>query len=419
LRVVDSSRAPNVNATSGASSLAAISVFFCFLAALCEGFDIQAAGVAALGLSRTFTPTPEQLGLFFSAGNAGLLVGAVVGGRLADRFGRKIVLVCSIGIFGVFSLVTASAWSMESLTWMRVLTGLGLGGSMPNLIALASEVSEAQSRNAKVATTYIGMPVGGALASLIVLLLPVDQWRVVFVIGGIAPLLIAITMMKWMPTSHALPPPKNIPAERMFATGTALREIFGRQRLPRTLLLWTGFFLMQVTLQLMLNWLPLLMQARGLAKGAVAAAQIGFNAGGAAGALMLGVLLDTRRARPSIGASVVALPIVLLLLAIAPALSAPVIGLAMLLGGSVLAFQVILYGVANHVYPSAVRGAGLGAAVAVGRAGAIAGPAFGAFLLGTGRSSQQVLVGVLPIAIVCGFCVAALGWQAFRESAKR
>ena len=408
MRAADSSR--------GVSSLAAISVFFCFLAAVCEGFDIQAAGVAALGLSRTFTPTPEQLGLFFSAGNAGLLVGAVVGGRLADRFGRKIVLVCSIGTFGVFSLITSFAWSMESLTWMRMLTGLGLGGSMPNLIALAAEVSEAQSRNARVATTYIGMPVGGAIASLIVLLLAVDQWRLVFVIGGIAPLLIAIAMMKWMPTSRAPPSSRSVPAEGMFAAGNALLEILGRERLLRTLLLWMGFFLMQVTLQLMLNWLPLLMQARGLAKGTVAAAQIGFNAGGAAGALMLGVLLDTRRARSSIGASVFALPIVLLLLATAPARSAPVIGLAMLLGASVLAFQIILYGVANHLYPSAVRGAGLGAAVAVGRAGAIAGPAFGAFLLGTGRSSQQVLVGVLPIAIVCGLCVAALGWQAFREN---
>src|SRR5438034_11656650 len=119
-----------------AFSKATLSIFFCFLAALCEGFDVQAAGVAALGLSRTFTPTPQQLGLFFSAGNAGLLVGALIGGRLADRFGRKSVLVCSIGIFGVFSLVTSLAWSMESLTWMRVLTGLGLGGSMPNLIAL-------------------------------------------------------------------------------------------------------------------------------------------------------------------------------------------------------------------------------------------------------------------------------------------
>jgi MFS transporter, AAHS family, 3-hydroxyphenylpropionic acid transporter len=397
--------------------VAAISIFFCFLAALCEGFDVQAAGVAGLGLSQTFAPTPEQLGLFFSAGNAGLLLGAIIGGRLADRFGRKIVLVCSIGIFGLFSLATSQASSMESLTWMRAVTGLGLGGSMPNLIALASEVSTAQSRNAKVAITYIGMPLGGAIASLVVLLLTIDQWRWIFVIGGFAPLLIAASMAMWLPASPVGASRQDTLIDSAPPTA-ARRELFGRERLLQTMLLWAGFFLMQLTFQLVLNWLPLLLQARGLAKGVVATAQIGFNAGGATGALLLGMLLDTRAARPSISAAVVALPIVLLLLANAPDQAGPVIALAMLVGGSGLAYQIILYGVANHVYPSSARGAGLGAAVAVGRAGAIVGPAFGALLLGAGRSSQQVLVGVLPVAIVCGLCVVALGWWAFREQGR-
>lgn len=399
-----------------AATRARVTVLFCFLAALCEGFDIQAAGVAALGLSRAFTPTPEQLGLFFSAGNVGLLLGAIVGGRAADYLGRKTLLVGSLALFGVFSLATSQASSVESLTWMRALTGVGLGGSMPNLIALAAEVSGAQARNARVATTYIGMPIGGAIASFLVLLIAVDQWRWVFALGGITPLLIAAAMAMWMPASP--PVSRSTPADREAASARsgALRELFGSGRLAHTLLVWVGFFLMQVTLQIMLNWLPLLMQSRGLAKGAVAAAQIGFNVGGAAGALLLGILLDTRRSRISIGATVLALPVVLLLLANAPAVSAPVIGLAMLLGAGVLALQIILYGVANHLYPSSVRGAALGAAVAAGRAGAIAGPAFGAFLLSTGRSSQQVLIGVLPIAIICGLCVATLGWRAFRDA---
>lgn len=392
-----------------------LTILFCFLAALCEGFDVQAAGVASLGLSRAFTPTPEQLGLFFSAGNAGLALGAVVGGRLADRFGRKNVLVCSITIFGLFSLITSSAWSMESLTWLRLLTGLGLGGSMPNLIAIASEVSHAKSRNAQVATTYIGMPLGGAIASLVVLALTAEQWRWIFVIGGVTPLVVAVVMLRWMPAT----PPTDVAADSASRPGRALRELLGRERRLATLPLWAGFFLMQVTFQLMLNWLPLLMQGRGLAKAAVATAQTGFNVGGAAGALLIGVLLDRRRPRVSIGVAAAALPIVLLLLANAPAQAAPVIGLAALIGGSVLAYQIVLYGVANHLYPPAVRGAGLGAAVAVGRVGAIAGPAFGALLLGTGRSTQQVLVGVLPVAIVCGICVAALGWRAFREGGER
>lgn len=123
----------------------------------------------------------------------------------------------------------------------------------------------------------------------------------------------------------------------------ALLELFGPARLARTLLMWVGFFLVQVTQQIMLNWLPLLMQSRGLAKGAVAAAQIGFNVGGAAGALLLGILLDTRRIQMSIGATVLALPVVLLLLANAPAEGAPVIGLAMLLGGGVSARRSSAY----------------------------------------------------------------------------
>jgi MFS family permease len=98
---------------------ARVTVLFCFLAALCEGFDVQAAGVAALGLSRAFTPTPEQLGLFFSSGNVGLLLGAIAGGRAADYLGRKTVLVCSIALFGVFSVATSLASSMESFTWMK------------------------------------------------------------------------------------------------------------------------------------------------------------------------------------------------------------------------------------------------------------------------------------------------------------
>lgn len=391
-----------------------LTVLFCFLAALCEGFDIQAAGVAALGLTRAFNPTPEQLGLFFSAGNVGLLLGAVIGGRAADYFGRKTILVCSIALFGVFSLATSLSSSMESLTWMRALTGVGLGGSMPNLIALAAEVSGPHARNARVAATYIGMPVGGAVASLIVLMISVDQWRWVFAIGGIAPLVIAAAMIPWMPASHAVSQATGADREAPPAKSSALLELFGSKRLVHTLLIWVGFFLVQVTLQLMLNWLPLLMQSRGLAKGAVAAAQIGFNIGGAGGALLLGFLLDTRRSQLSIGVTVLALPSVLLLLASAPAESAPVIGLAMLLGGGVLALQIILYGVANHLYPSNVRGTALGAAVAAGRAGAIAGPAFGAFLLSAGRSSQQVLMGVMPIAIVCDLCVVTLGWRAFR-----
>src|SRR6185503_20995404 len=99
----------------------------CFIASMCEGMDVQAAGVAAAGISHALRPTPGQLGVFFTAANAGLLVGAMVGGRLADRIGRKPVLTASLLAFGVCSLLTAGAWDMPTLTLARLATGLGLG----------------------------------------------------------------------------------------------------------------------------------------------------------------------------------------------------------------------------------------------------------------------------------------------------
>jgi len=390
-----------------------ITILFCFVAALCEGFDIQAAGVAAAGIRHDFQPTAEQLGHFFSAGNFGLLLGALIGGRLSDRLGRKAILVGSIAAFGLFSLITSQTWSAESLTWMRAVTGMGLGGAMPNLIALAAESSTPGSRNGSIAITYIGMPIGGATVSLIASFTTIEHWRWLFLIGGGAPLLIAAAMAARMPSTRSpeafdrLSPRESTPAN-------AIRSMFSASRAARTLLLWLGFFLMQLTLQVMLNWLPLLLQARGLTKSAAAVAQVGFNVGGAAGALLIGVLLDRRARLSSIATTAIALPSLLFVLATTPERSTWLLVLPLFLGGGILAFQVILYGVADKVYPPSARGAGLGTAVGVGRLGAIVGPVFAAYLLTAGRTPTQVLTGVLPLVIVCGMCVAILGWRAFR-----
>src|ERR1700686_5124051 len=140
----------------GAESAAAArrTIVFCLLAAVCEGFDLQAAGVAAAGIAAEFRPTPDQLGSFFSASTLGLFFGALIGGRVSDRVGRKSVLVASIALFGLFSALTAFAWDISSLAWARLLTGLGLGGALPNLIALAAESAAANRQNASVALVY-------------------------------------------------------------------------------------------------------------------------------------------------------------------------------------------------------------------------------------------------------------------------
>jgi AAHS family 3-hydroxyphenylpropionic acid transporter len=176
----------------------------------------------------------------------------------------------------------------------------------------------------------------------------------------------------------------------------------------RTPLLWLGFFLVQLTFQLLLNWLPLLMQARGLSKNEATFAQICFNLGGVAQALLVGVLLDKPARRMSVVAASMILPSALLLLAISPARSDVVIALTLFLG-VISALQLILYSAADAIYPPTARGTGIGAAIGVGRLGAIVGPAVGALLLGAGRTPEQVLTGVLPVVVVCAICVAFLG----------
>ena len=379
----------------------------CFMAALCEGFDVQAAGVAAGGIAREFHPPPGVLGWFFSAANIGLLIGAVIGGRLSDRIGRRVVLIGSLTIFGIFSLMTAFAGDMQGLTIVRLLTGLGLGGTMPNMIAIAAGVRGGMPKGGDIAFTYIGMPLGGAIASLLVVFLPVEHWRQVFVIGGVTPLFTAAGMALFLPAvlnRHTAGPTPSA------AQVSASRELFGDGRLPRTLVLWTGFFLAVLTLHLLLNWLPLLLTAQGLTKSQAALAQVGFNVGGAAGALTVGRMLDTRLRSLGVALSVIALPAVLLSLALihGPATAA----LAIMLGGAILALQVILFSVAGAFYPEHIRGTGLGVTVGVGRTGSIVGPLLAGILLAAGGSSVQVLMGLLPMAVVGGACAAFLAWRA-------
>jgi AAHS family 3-hydroxyphenylpropionic acid transporter len=379
-----------------------ITALLCFLSALCEGFDIQAAGVAATGITQELHCTPSDLGLFFGASGAGLLIGSVIGGLAADRWGRKITLTFSLCIFGLFSLWASFMPSLMLLTIARLLTGLGLGGAMPTLIALAAETGAPAVRNRSIGAAYVGMPIGGSLASLLAFLLPSESWRELFRVGGLVPLFIAPALIGFLPggrpTARARPGPAR-------GAPRVIQELFGRGRTFQTLTLWSSFFLIVLMLHLMLNWLPYLLTTRGLTKDSAMLAQAGFGIGGAFIALGQAALLDSAWRRASILVGIAALPLVLVGVALLPAWPVTVIALVLLLGGAILAQQVIVYAVGSTYYSVELRGTALGAAVAAGRAGSLAGPLFAAILLAGGRSAAQVLLGVLPIALACGGCV--------------
>jgi AAHS family 3-hydroxyphenylpropionic acid transporter len=428
----------------------------CAVAAFCEGIDLQAAGVAAGGIVAEFKPSAEQLGTFFGASTLGLFIGALLGGRLSDSLGRKRVLVASIALFGLLSLLAPLAWDMQSLSWARLLTGLGLGGCLPNLVALVNEASAAHRRSANVALVYGGMPFGGALASLISLSIAAAHWRWIFIVGGVAPLLLAPIMLGVLPESPAflraadgaaaagmpqagmpqagmpqagMPqagmPQAGMPQAGMPQVGVpqagvpragvpragSVRALLSEGRVLTTLLLWVSFFLGLLTLYLLLNWLPTLLVGNGLTGPQAAAAQIAFNVGGGLATLLMGQLLEGRLRTISILTTFIALPLLLLLLSRAPAQLAPVLSIVFLLGCAVLAAQAFLYAVAPGCYPTAIRGIGVGAAVAIGRLGSIAGPKLGGSLRAAGLNFAQLLEHVLPIVVIASVAALLLAWH--------
>lgn len=382
----------------------ALTLILWILAALLEGIDLQSAGIAGPGMRAQFGLTPTQLGAVFSIGNAGLALSAALGGYLADRYGRKRVLVWAVIVFGVFSLATTQAWSLASLLAARVLTGLGLGAAIPNLIALVFESSEPRRRNTLVGLTYCAMPFGSALAAAIGWAgLTRYDWRLIFYCGGLAPVLIAPLLATYLRESPAFlarrlgsasPVTLSAPLE---ARDSVAHVLFGQGRAFTTATLWFASFWTYFVLYLLMSWLPTLLVNHGFSGSAASAILVLFNLGGVTGIAVGGALMDRWR-HTSVVLFVYA-GLVAIVLLLSNVLAG---GVALLLCAFAADFfaassQMVEYGLAPLYYGSANRGVGLGSMVAFGRTGAIVGPYLAGPLsaLGAGIVVSSGVPGVL------------------------
>lgn len=373
-------------------------LLLCFLGALAEGYDLQSASITIQKLVAHFALSPAARTWVPTANVLGLFLGALAGGWLADRIGRKQVLSYSMLLLGLFSLATAYATSAEMLIWMRFLTGLGLGGAMPNLIALVAETGRIETRAARVTFLTAGMPFGGMLVPLLALGLGPDfDWRTIFVAGGVAPILISAVMFAFLHESgEFLAVGRSAPDVRF--AGTA-RILFGEGRGAATVALWTISLGTLVVLYLLLNWLPYLLSGMGFGPAEVAIIAFSFTAGGGFGALGLGWLLVKAGRRVTLLFAYLAIPIVLTVFSALTAFSTLTV-VAFFLGVFVIGSQFVIYGILPLYYPVQIRGTGVGWAVAMGRVGAVLGPLFAGRMLEAGASSQEIMVATIPVVCV-------------------
>ncbi len=383
-----------------------LTVLLCLGVAVLEGFDIQVLGVAMPRLAPELGLQPLHKGWVFAFSNIGLVIGASIGGWLADRLGRKPVFTGAVLSFAVFTLLTALVQTPVQLCAVRLLAGLGFGAAMPNMMAVAAEISAPGRRAFTTAAMFCGMPLGGGISALLTQLLPAGfDWRTLFLIGGAMPLLLVPLLHYFLPETLPAATTQAVRAPR-----PPLREVlFGHGRAVPSVLLWFIFLPTLVALYLILNWLPTLVEAKGFSKAIAPQASIAFNFASVIGALVIGWVVDRFGGRWVLSFAYVCVILGLFQLGAATELGA-VLWLSAAVGFFLMGANYSLYGVATAYYPTTIRGTGSGVAVGVGRVGSVLGPLVPGLLLQGGMSATDVIMLMAPTTAVAGLAVFLLGY---------
>ncbi|MFJ4345297.1 MFS transporter [Pseudomonas sp. NPDC089401] len=395
-------------------------LLLCFLVTAIDGLDTAAIGFIAPALREHWQIGAAQLGPVLGAALIGLMLGAFMAGPLADRFGRKRVLLLSVACFGVFSLAAAFAQDLHSLALLRLLTGLGLGGAMPNAITLTSEYCPQRRRSLMVTGMFCGFTLGSALGGVVAAqLLPLFGWRSVLALGGVLPLVLLPVLMLALPESVRFLARRKPAAARAILQRIAalpagceglrvdeggeghspVRQILAAPLRRGTLALWLAFFMSLLIIYGMTNWLPLLVKDTGLTLSQAALISALFQIGGTLGALCLGAAMD--RFDPHAVLVLALLAGAGCLVAIGQShgdyalLGLSVAGMGFCISGS----QVGANALAAAFYPTSSRATGVSWAHGVGRIGSVCGTFGGALLVDAGLSFEA-LFGVLMLPAV-------------------
>lgn len=398
----------------GASEHGLRGFWLILIALIVEGYDLQAANFAAPAIVEAFELSRTQVGPLLSASLVGVLFGALFVGPLGDRFGRRRVLVGCCISYGLLSFVAAAAPNLPFLILLRALIGIGLGGFLPNALALAGELAPRGQQSMRTALVGLGITLGGVVAgALSARLMPAYGWRSVFVAGGILPLLVAALLAIGLPDSPVLRPHmKGAAAMGMFGSVRALLRPANR---AISVAIWIIFAAVLMNVYLLSGWIPLLMTDSGLSIADAAWVGTAYHAGGLGGGITASLILARRGWRTvTLSASLAAG--VLLILAVHEWSREAVIVLIVALGFFVTGTQNAINGAAGASYPAEIRAAGLGWALGLGRLGSITGPLVGslAIVLGISHPRQFFAIPILPLLVA-----AALAFWLGRRRASR
>ena len=400
-----------------------------FLLVLADGFDIGAVAFALPGMLKEFQVTDlRAAGPALSASLVGILVGALLFGFVGDRLGRKRAIIFSCLLFGAVTWITAYATSLTEVALLRLVAGVGIGGLLPNVGALVAELAPRRWRATMMVVTFSGVAFGGGFPGLVAAtLVPAHGWQIIFVIGGIFPMAVAIACFWLLPESvkylvvkgrdpevvasvlRRIDPATPIAPGTRFVVpderdtgGFRPGMLFSDGLAPMTVLLWIMFALNLMGYFFLLSWTPTVLQAAHMGPQNAAIAGILTQVGGLLGGLALSRPMDRSGMGAVVALFALAIPVVGAIGTVAATGSAMgVFVLQFLAGFCVLGGQTGINVVSGLIYPTAFRSNGSGWAFGIGRLGSIVGPVVGGILIQSHLPIEQLyMVAAIPYIVV-------------------
>jgi AAHS family 4-hydroxybenzoate transporter-like MFS transporter len=394
----------------------------CFLIVLLDGFDTAAIGFIAPSLLKEWGITRPALAPVLSAALFGLAAGALASGPLADRIGRKNVLTGSVLLFGIACTWSGFSADLTQLTVLRFVTGLGLGAAMPNAVTLMSEYCPDHRRSTLTNAMFCGFPLGAAFGGFLAAwMIPHWGWRSVLLLGGAAPLVLALLMLLFLPESVRYMVAKAYPTQRIRAalmrissSAAEAKDFFMTEKAVTvaksgagvvlskpyavgSLMLWLAYFMGLVIFYALINWMPVLFKDAGLNQQTATLIAALFPLGGV-GAIFFGWLMDRFNANLiiAIGYALTAVCIYAIGQAIG---SVGMLMVTVFLGGTIMnTAQSSMPALAAAFYPTQGRATGVAWMLGIGRFGGIA----GSFLVAELSRRQLSFSGIFAVVAIAG-----------------
>ncbi len=390
-----------------------------------DGFDVQSMGYVAPAIIADWGVSKAELGPVFGAGLFGMLVGSLTLSVLADKIGRRPVLIWATVFFALCMLVTAHVTTIPQLQAIRFITGLGLGAIMPNAMALAGEFSPKNKRVTLMMLVSCGYTVGAVLGGLLsAWMIPAWGWKSVFYLGGVFPLLMSVLMYFFVPESmqflvvkgrrlddvgrtlRKIDPTLSIDAGTRYALpdtrqdGAPVVELFRDGRGAATVFLWVVNFMNLLNLYFLSSWLPTIATSAGLSTSTAVMVGTALQAGGVLGTLLMGPVIDR------IGFFKVLVPCFALAAVTIAMIGQEGIALSLLFvvvtvtGFCIIGGQPAVNALAATYYPTALRSTGVGWSLGIGRWGSIVGPVLGGVLIQFHWTNAEIFLAMaVPVVI--------------------